>query len=286
MYVTQEIVAHVRRLVGEYGFRNVYNTLQNVMKEEYEFLQTHFWEHKGAADGSYQHDYGENGVNGATAVVTPHSEHCNDGLFVDVELGNCDYNNILQTPFMDCTVPVYKENSNIMIPEIIPADPNPLTVKNVFVDVPVRKLPKKVTNESVLPVIQQHGVVDVCRTEVPNASVENGNVTIATPLTDKPASKFRDSKDMKVWQKEQEQKKSEELRIAGINPYTIMTVDNVRKWVEEDGMTYSAIAREYLGISDNLISAFAKKHNIQSKISKRRNKGTGGPGANEGIGGA
>jgi hypothetical protein len=47
-------------------------------------------------------------------------------------------------------------------------------------------------------------------------------------------------------------------------------VENMKQWVEVEGKTYSAVARDYLGIPDNQVSAFGKKNGIQSSVSKRR----------------
>lgn len=83
-------------------------------------------------------------------------------------------------------------------------------------------------------------------------------------------SGLRDAKDIKKWQKEQEDKKAAELRDAGINPASLLTEANMRKWVVEEKKTFAAIAREYVGLSDGVIAAEAKKYGLQSDIAKRR----------------
>lgn len=83
-------------------------------------------------------------------------------------------------------------------------------------------------------------------------------------------SGLRDAKDIKKWQKEQEDKKAGELRDAGINPASLLTEANMRKWVVEEKKTFAAIAREYVGLSDSVIAAEAKKYGLQSDIAKRR----------------
>jgi len=83
-------------------------------------------------------------------------------------------------------------------------------------------------------------------------------------------SGFRDPKDIKKWQKEQEDLKAAELRAAGINPASLLTEANMRKWVVEEKKTFAAIAREYVGLSDGVIASEAKKYGLQSDIAKRR----------------
>lgn len=83
-------------------------------------------------------------------------------------------------------------------------------------------------------------------------------------------SGFRDPKDIKKWQKEQEDKKAAELRAEGVNPATLLTEANLRKWIVDEKKTFAAIAREYVGLSDVIISAEAKKYGLQSDTSKRR----------------
>jgi hypothetical protein len=83
-------------------------------------------------------------------------------------------------------------------------------------------------------------------------------------------SGMRDPKDIKKWQKEQEDAKAAELRAKGINPASLLTEANMRKWVVDEKKTFAAIAREYVGLSDGVISSEAKKYGLQSDIAKRR----------------
>lgn len=78
------------------------------------------------------------------------------------------------------------------------------------------------------------------------------------------------SQEMKKWQKGEEQKKLAELTVKGINPESLLTIENLKVWIEGDGKTYAFIAREYLGIPEHRVADFGKKHGIQSKISKKR----------------
>ena len=76
--------------------------------------------------------------------------------------------------------------------------------------------------------------------------------------------KFKDSKEQKIWQKEQEEKKRKENLVKGINPKDLLTKENLKKWIEEEGRTYSYIAREYTGCKDSEVSSAAKLYNIEN----------------------
>ena len=83
-------------------------------------------------------------------------------------------------------------------------------------------------------------------------------------------SGLRNPQEQKKWQKEQEDKKMRDLRATGVNPASLLTEANLRKWVEDEKKTFAFIAREYVGLSDGVIAAEAKKYGLQSDTSKRR----------------
>lgn len=121
---------------------------------------------------------------------------------------------------------------------------------------------KKPSSPEDLPVVPQQ-----------QAAVVAAPVVVA-PLVAAPVlhteSGFRDPKDIKKWQKEQEEKKASELKAAGVNPASLLTEENMRKWVVEEKKTFAAIARENVGLPDVVVAAEAKKYGIQSDMSKRR----------------
>jgi hypothetical protein len=80
----------------------------------------------------------------------------------------------------------------------------------------------------------------------------------------KEEKKYRDPKEMKIWQKEQEEKKKKENEEKGINIKDLLTKENMKKWIEEEGRTYSYIAREYVGCKDSEVSATAKLFGIEN----------------------
>lgn len=100
---------------------------------------------------------------------------------------------------------------------------------------------------------------------LPDADADQqGQATVHTQ------SGFREAKDIKKWQKEQEEKKAVELRAAGVNPVSLLTEANIRKWVVDEKKTFAAIARDYVGLSELVISTEAKKYGLQSETTKRR----------------
>jgi len=89
------------------------------------------------------------------------------------------------------------------------------------------------------------------------------------PLTQH-ESGLTDPKDLKKWQKEQEEKKKRELDAQGINPASLLTKENLQRWIVEEKKTYAAVAREYVGLPDSMVSSSAKSFGIQSDTTKKR----------------
>ena len=273
-----DIISDVRSIVAKYGYKDVYTTLELCMKEDYEFLRGHF-----TKDVPY---YGIN-VRGEV-LQSPGT--CESSVYAYKVTDSVD------TATFGCQIPMvtsYEEGGDgegvgeyvqtdiasyfqgTIAEEVIPANPDPTTIKNLVVEAPVRKVIKKVSAESVLPTVKVEPVVAVASPSpdvidiAVEADVSEDKESVVSEK--KEGGKYRDPKEMKVWQKKEEDKKRAELQEAGINGYDLMTVENMKQWVEVDGKTYSAVAREYLGIPDNQVSAFGKKHGIQSSVSKRRN---------------
>jgi len=82
--------------------------------------------------------------------------------------------------------------------------------------------------------------------------------------------KFRSPTEMKRFQKEAEKKKRAELDAKGITVASLMTRENLKKWIEDEGKTYAWVAREVIGCAETLVSTMSKNYGIQSNISKRK----------------
>lgn len=71
----------------------------------------------------------------------------------------------------------------------------------------------------------------------------------------------------KAKHKEEVLKKHKELTEKGIRPESLLTKENLTKWLG-DGMSYMRIARECTGVSENEIAAIAKTFGLQSDVKK------------------
>lgn len=102
--------------------------------------------------------------------------------------------------------------------------------------------------------------------------VEIKDVIVDATVKQEPSSTtaFRDPKEMKAYQKEQEEKKRMENETAGISVMDILTRENLKQWIEVEGRTYAWVAREKAGCADTQVSATAQMLGIKSKISKKR----------------
>ena len=63
------------------------------------------------------------------------------------------------------------------------------------------------------------------------------------------------------------EKKYAELKGKGINPESLLSKENLEKWLNE-GMSYMRISREKVGLADKIVSDYAKKYNLKSLITK------------------
>jgi hypothetical protein len=85
-----------------------------------------------------------------------------------------------------------------------------------------------------------------------------------------PPQDRRDPKDWKDYQKKAEEAKHRENESFGIQLHTILTKENLKKWVEEEGQSYAWVAREKAGCPDTHVAATAQMMGIRSKITKKR----------------
>lgn len=97
---------------------------------------------------------------------------------------------------------------------------------------------------------------------------ENSPINTLEMPADK--GKFRSPAELKRLQKDAEAKKRTELDTKGITVASLMTRDNLKKWIEDEGKSYAWVAREMVGCADTLVSNMAKNYGIQSKISKHK----------------
>jgi hypothetical protein len=213
MNPSETLKGNLRFLIASTSSEEVYNTLTQIFKEDYAFLQKL---------------YGKELPKRVTATVEAPS--------------------IIPAGF-PAPVVIVAPSAPVQAAEPVQEAPK------IRADTKVR-IVKKPTAPTDLPAVMEPAVV--AAPAPPTVSVVHTE------------SGFRDPKDIKKWQKEQEDKKGAELRAAGINPVSLLTEANMRKWVVDEKKTFAAIAREYVGLSDGVIASEAKKYGLQSDVAKRR----------------
>jgi hypothetical protein len=207
MNPSDTLKGNLRFLIASTSSEEVYNTLTQIFKEDYAFLQKL---------------YGKEVPKRVTAVVDA--------------------------------------------PSIIPAGfPSPAPPPEAP---PVQEEAPKIRADTKVRIVKKPTAVTDLPPAPPAAPVPSA------PSVPKPVvhteSGFRDPKDIKKWQKEQEDLKAAELRAAGINPASLLTEANMRKWIVDEKKTFAAIAREYVGLSDGVIASEAKRYGLHSDNAKRR----------------
>ena len=134
------------------------------------------------------------------------------------------------------------QQQHVPVVEQLPTEVAPIKVKNVKITVKKSAEPVELPQELPQEVVQ----------ELPT---EN---------------KFRSPTEIKEFQRLAVEKKHAELQAIDVSAASILTKENLKKWVEEGGNTYAWVAREKAGVPESEVAAIAKSHGIVSKISKRR----------------
>jgi hypothetical protein len=96
-------------------------------------------------------------------------------------------------------------------------------------------------------------------------TTESGVEQAENTFTEVKPQPKRSSAEMKKWQREQEAVRRTYMKENKISRSSLMTEENVRKWIEEEGNSYAWVAREQLGCKEEDVSTFAKKHKIVRK---------------------
>jgi hypothetical protein len=127
------------------------------------------------------------------------------------------------------------------------------------------KKQKKVKNAKVVdqPKVTEPKVDEPTNTLVLNEEIKEVVVRNTTPA-------YRDPKEMKEFQKTEEEKKRKENEGLGIELSQILTKDNLKQWIEIEGHTYAWVAREKAGCKESQIAATAQMMGIKSRITKKK----------------
>lgn len=227
----------LRSLIATYSMEAVYTSLTQVMKEDYEFLQKFY----AAAPSLATSPSSLEASSGAVPVPTT----------------------VLKKKVAKKSTPVEAAAAAAAVP-LVPSSA-------------VAAAPSASLQEEEAPRIRADTKVRVVKKPTDPQDLPSAAVTVAQPSVQPEAQPFvhaesglRNPQEQKKWQKEQEDKKMRDLRASGVNPASLLTEANLRKWVEDEKKTFAFIAREYVGLSDGVVAAEAKKYGLQSDTSKRR----------------
>jgi hypothetical protein len=122
----------------------------------------------------------------------------------------------------------------------------------------------KVTEPKVTePKVTEPKVDEPTNTLVLNEEIKEVVVTNTTPT-------YRDPKEIKEYQKIEEEKKRKENEEAGIELSQVLTKENLKQWIEIEGHTYAWVAREKAGCKESQIAATAQMMGIKSRITKKK----------------
>jgi len=259
--MSSSLYGELSQLIGNYGIAAVHTTLESMMEETYLYLQKHYDGRKVVPTNdetpisSEQEE--ETPQNHIVYLPTPAEKKIKKVKKYEAPTPFVPADN--DEPYMP--PPFLREEDDIKT----------LTIHNIHHYVPPHD---EETQPNLLTYFDNHGYF-------PTASAGEGNGTKGTEETtdnqsttssEKRAAAFQaiDPALRKQHQQEAEKKKRAELDAQGITAESLLTEANMRKWVEDEGRTYSYIARNYVGCPDTLVSSVAKKFGLKSKISKRR----------------
>jgi hypothetical protein len=147
-------------------------------------------------------------------------------------------------------------------PPIIVAPTVTTLVSQPTVAVKKQKKVKKVK------VVNQTKVTEPKVDEPTNTLVLNEEIKEVVVTNTTPA--YRDPKEMKEFQKTEEEKKRKENEGLGIELSQILTKENLKQWIEIEGHTYAWVAREKAGCKESQIAATAQMMGIKSRITKKK----------------
>lgn len=134
--------------------------------------------------------------------------------------------------------------------------------------VPVVQAPVAEKKKTRKPRAKKAAVAEVVNTLVPEVPVELESPEIKEVVLVPP--NFSDPKGWKEYQKKAEETKRKENDALGIQVHTILTKENLKKWVEEEGQSYAWVAREKAGCPQEQVAATAQMMGIKSKVTKKR----------------
>lgn len=226
-----ELKLCMRQLIAHHSFESIYKCIDEISKEDYEFLKTLYAKDKKEKPERKEKKKEVPAAAAQAHPVTQPQEDADEYIQAAPKLRG------------DAKVRIVKKPT-------APSDLPPVT------PAVITAVPTKVVTPTVAPVASPAPAPAPASTKQPQQThTESG---------------FTDPKDIKKWQKEQEDTKKRELEAAGITPSSLLTKDNLKKWIVDEKKTFAYVAREYVGLPDSMVASAAKSYGIQSENSKRR----------------
>ena len=234
-----ELIVKIRELLGVYGYGSVYNALESEMRETYKFLH----ELNGSENKKW---IVETPPRAAAEMleVPAEAEVSGERKETEAEVSG----NRKESEVEERSIRVQNtESTNEISSSIGGSEDQKIFFSNGSGNKKkgvMRAIMKKKVTEPVVV-----SVVSVVKSEV-----ETNN------YVDKP--KFDKQEHNTTIEK-----KYAELKGKGINPESLLSKENLEKWLNE-GMSYMRISREKVGLADKIVSDYAKKYNLKSLITK------------------
>jgi hypothetical protein len=222
----------LRVLMTQYSSQEIHATLQQIFRDDYEYYQTLFSQAQihTQAESQTQTQAQVETQNQAQPQTQPQAQ-----------------------PQTQTQAQPQAQQESQPTP-LTPTDETPISnTTKLRSDTRIRVVKRPVadapTEETVTVVVQREDAVSV-------ASVISGD---------------REKKaQMKKEQTEKEGEKYRELVSKGIDPESLLTKENLKKWIDTDGLTYAQIARDHVGLSALQVSNIAKGFGFKSIIAKKR----------------
>ena len=237
-----ELIVKIRELLGVYGYGSVYNALESEMRETYKFLHE--------LNGSEKKKWIVEPPRAAAemlevpAEAEAEAEVSGERKETEAEVSG----NRKESEVEERSIRVQNtESTNEISSSIGGSEDQKIFFSNGSGNKKkgvMRAIMKKKVTEPVVV-----SVVSVVKSEV-----ETNN------YVDKP--KFDKQEHNTTIEK-----KYAELKGKGINPESLLSKENLEKWLNE-GMSYMRISREKVGLADKIVSDYAKKYNLKSLITK------------------
>jgi hypothetical protein len=236
IYQTTGVETDIRNCIGKHGMKKTFLAIQKIMKEDFEFLSEHFMSMPGHF----------------------HAKPFSQVAEKETSIGAKERQK---------EAPAIQKAKGSEEPKV----QKPAELAKAIIR--VKKVEEKEVPETKKPEIQVEE-----ETEVKNIRIHEflegeeprqADPSSAPGIPPMPP-KGLTVKEIKQWQKGEEDKKRDELREKGIDPQTLLTKDNLKQWIEKENKSYAVVARYHVGLPEMYVSEVAKKFGVQSALAKKR----------------